>query len=154
LSLKGVICEFAYLEDDDNATYFSPGEFEKLYSEKTKVVLNYKDGISRLEVSTLPAVIERLEKSYPECNLRLKSISDTAEGVAVTLVIENDDDLNSEDEKQIKIQLEEKATELIKYQRQSLAEERNKVLLEDEVNKLNSLVNSVILIPPTDTLED
>lgn len=145
--IKGVVCESIYFEEEETPTHFIPGEFERLYSDKIKIVLFYKDGITPLEISTLPALIKKLEESYPRCNLRLESISDAAGGAAVTLAIDNAEDANLEAVTKVKAELEAKATELIKYQRKALTERRIRWQLEGEVKQLNSVVDKLIMKP-------
>jgi uncharacterized protein YjbI with pentapeptide repeats len=146
-SIKGVICDSAYLDEEDILTTFAPGEFERLYSDKTKIVLLYKDGISPFEITTLPTLIKHLEESYPGYSLRLESISDGAGGAAVTLVVEDVGEANAEDLKQLKAAIETKAKEVIEYQRIALAEREIKLRLEGEVTQLNAVVDKLIMRP-------
>ena len=89
-SIKGVKCEYAFFDrDGKQATHFTAGEFEKLYAEKTKIVLHYERGISPIEVLTMPALIQRLEKSYEGCSLRLQSVQDDAGGATAIIVVDN-----------------------------------------------------------------
>ena len=88
-SIKGVICEYAYLDREGEVkTEFKPGEFEKLYSEQTKIVLYYKDGLTQFEVTTLPALIQFIENKYPGSSLRLRTIGEDAGGASVTVAID------------------------------------------------------------------
>jgi uncharacterized protein YjbI with pentapeptide repeats len=120
-SIAGVICEFAYWDEEakDKSTY-SPGEFEKLFADKTKVRLIYRDGISPLEIASLPALIKHLEDSHPGCGLRLVSIQEDSGGVVVELAIEDDGDQSPEQLKQLKAELEAEAQQKGQYLRQAL----------------------------------
>jgi uncharacterized protein YjbI with pentapeptide repeats len=147
-SIKGVVCESAYFEEDDNSVInFAPGEFERLYSDKTKIVLFYRDGINTLEISTLPALVKYLEESCSGCNLRLESIADSSGGAVVTLAIDNADDISSESLKQLKTELEETARQVIEFERKALVERETRLQLEGEVKQLNSVVDKLILKP-------
>lgn len=89
-SIKGVICEYAYFDrDGEEKTEFKPGEFEKLYSEKTRIVLHYSDTIKTVEVMTLPALIKTIESENIGSSLRLESIKEEAGGVNVSIVVED-----------------------------------------------------------------
>ena len=71
-SIQGVICEAIYWDKDrqERITY-APGEFERLYADKTRVILKYAGGIlSPIEVATLPSMIEIMQK-WSNCVLRL-----------------------------------------------------------------------------------
>src|SRR5262249_16327526 len=66
-SVKGVICEYVYWDDKGREKcVYSPGEFERLFADKTKVRLFYKEGIDPVEITMLPALIRHLEASHPE----------------------------------------------------------------------------------------
>ena len=60
-SIQNVVCESAYWDKDGKElTHYAPGEFERLYSEKTKIALHYEGGIDPLEITTLPALIQKI----------------------------------------------------------------------------------------------
>jgi uncharacterized protein YjbI with pentapeptide repeats len=89
-SIKGAHCKRVFFDrNSEQATHFAAGEFERLYAEQTKIVLHYEGGINPIEVATLPALIQRLEKSYEGCRLRLQSIQDNAGGATVTIVVDD-----------------------------------------------------------------
>jgi len=88
-SIKGVACEYAYFDREcQKKEVYTPGEFERLYSEKTKIVLHYENGMSPFEVNTLPALIKLIEKKHLGCQLHLKSIQEDAGGVSVSIVVD------------------------------------------------------------------
>jgi hypothetical protein len=88
-SIKGVICEYAYFDRDGiEKTDFKSGEFEKLYSDKTKIVLHYEDGMNQFEVTTLPALIQFIESRHPGSSLRLRTIGEDAGGASVTVAVD------------------------------------------------------------------
>lgn len=143
-SIKNIICEYVYLENNDKPTYFSPGEFEKLYSDKTKIVLHYKDGILPLEYATLPSLIQHLQNDYPGCSLRLESIKDDVGGASVTLLVENDSDYQPEEIKQLKTELEERGNEIVHFQKLALEEEKIRLKLEGKVEALQENFNELL----------
>jgi hypothetical protein len=88
-SIKDIKCEYAYFDRDGiEKTEFKPGEFEKLYSEQTKIVLHYEDGMTQFEVSTLPALIQFIESRHPGSSLRLRTIGEDAGGASVTVAVD------------------------------------------------------------------
>lgn len=86
-SIQGIICEaISWDKEGKEQTTYSPGEFERLYADKTTVVLHYVGGIiSPIEVATLPSMIEIMQQSSG-CVLRLDSLQDAPGGATVTLV--------------------------------------------------------------------
>lgn len=147
-SIKGVICEAVYFDEERRElTSFGPGDFERLYSDKTKVVLFYKDGINSLEFSTLPALVKHLEQSHPGCSLRLESIKDAMGGAVVTLVIDDASDGSLEGLELLKVELEATAKQVIEFQRLALDERETRLQLEGEVKQLNSVVDKLIVRP-------
>jgi uncharacterized protein YjbI with pentapeptide repeats len=120
-SIKGVICEYAYFDRGCvDKKDFKPGEFERLYSDKTKIVLQYKDGITRFEVATLPMLIQFIEEKHPGCRLRWKSMQEDAGGESTTIVIEDsggfDEKKLIEEVKWLKNEVREKEVSLMEAQ--------------------------------------
>jgi hypothetical protein len=61
-SIKDIICEYVYWDSEAIVKIeYAPGEFERLFADQTKICLFYKDGISPLEIASLPALIQHLE---------------------------------------------------------------------------------------------
>ncbi|WP_287373159.1 pentapeptide repeat-containing protein [Prosthecochloris sp.] len=88
-SIKEVICEYAYFDREGGVkTEFKPGEFEKLYSEQTKIVLHYEDGLTQFEVTTLPALIRFIESKHAGSSLRLRTIGEDVGGASVTVAVD------------------------------------------------------------------
>lgn len=122
-SIKGIMCEYVYWDEaKEIKSFYSPGEFEKLYADKIKVRLFYKDGISPLEIATIPALVKHLEDSHPGSGLRLVGIREDSGGVVVELAIEDSDTQSSEQLKQLKAELEAEAQQKAQYLRQALDE--------------------------------
>jgi hypothetical protein len=145
-SIKGVICEHVYwLHGKNEESHYRPGDFEKLFADKTKVRLFYKDGISPLEIATIPALIKHLEDSHPESGLRLVSIKEDSGGVVAELAIEGADRRTPEQLQQLKTILEAEAQQRVQYQRQALIEREARLQLEGEVKQLSSVVDKLIL---------
>ncbi|NTV25902.1 MAG: pentapeptide repeat-containing protein [Chlorobiaceae bacterium] len=103
-SIKDVICEYVYFDrEGKHKTEFAPGEFERLYSEKARIVLQYKDGLTRFELATLPMLIQFVERNHPGCRLRWKSFQEDAGGESATIVIE---DLGNCEEEKLRAEVE------------------------------------------------
>jgi uncharacterized protein YjbI with pentapeptide repeats len=147
-SIKGVICESCYWDGEaKELTTYGLGDFERLYSDKTKIVLFYQGGLSTLEFSALPALVKHLEEAHPGCILRLESITDASGGAVVTLTIDDAGDGSPESLQQLKAELEKTAKRVIKYQRKALTERDVRLRLEGEVKQLGTVVDKLILRP-------
>jgi uncharacterized protein YjbI with pentapeptide repeats len=146
-SIKGVICESAYWDKEaKEKTQYLPKEFERLFAERIKIRLFYKDGISPLEIATLPALIQHLEEMQG-CSLRFVSIIESAGGAVVELAIENTDNQSPKEIKHLKAALEAEAQRGITYQQQFLSEKETRRQLEGEVKQLSAFVDKLILRP-------
>src|SRR5437870_4844283 len=89
-SIQGVQCQAASWDrDGPERTSYSPGEFERLYTDHTTIVLHYPGGLSPLELATLPALLQRMEAAHPGCVLHLRSVQAEAGGATVTLVMDD-----------------------------------------------------------------
>jgi hypothetical protein len=123
---QNVICRFVFWDYDQIVkTEYAPGEFERLFADQTKIKLLYKDGISPLEIATLPALIQHLE-GVKGCSLRFVSINEGAGGAVVELAIENTDNSTSEQVKQLQAALQTVA--------QQKSSTQNKLLLKEKGN--------------------
>jgi len=107
-------------EDRTKQTTYAPGEFERLYADKTKIILRYEGGIHPIEIATLPALIQQLEGKYPGCVLRLRSIEDGPGGATVTLVVEESGKIAPADLARIKAELEETGQRQLSALREAL----------------------------------
>jgi uncharacterized protein YjbI with pentapeptide repeats len=144
-SIKDILCEWVYWDKDAQVkSSYDPGDFERLFADKTRVKLFFKNGISPLEVATLPALIKHLEEVHPGCALRLVSIHDDAGGAVVELAIEGDEEKSPLQMKELLAALEDEAQQRIKYQRQALVEREARLQLEGEVRQLDSVVDKLI----------
>jgi hypothetical protein len=147
-SIKGVICQSAYWDKEGKElTTYGPGEFERLYSEKLKVLVRYPDGMSPLEVVTLPALIQHLEASRPGCRLRFESIQDGPGGAVVTIVIEEAKDASPEQMALLRAAIQAEAKEKAQYLRQALESEKESVLLKGKVLSLEWTVKEILSRP-------
>lgn len=146
-SIKDVICDSVYWDKErKQVTTYKPREFEKLHSEKAKILLRYKDGINPLEIVTLPALIQHLESSYPGCKLRFKSIEDASGGAIVTIVIDEADDTQLWQMEELRVALQAEAEQKSAYIRQALEDEkRRRLLLTGEVQALERIVDKLLL---------
>ena len=87
-SIEKVICESAYWDKEGkNLTPYGPGDFERFFSEKTRIQIRYANGITPLEIVTLPALIQNLEATHPGSRLRLESIRMLLVAPSVTLTM-------------------------------------------------------------------
>ncbi len=91
--IKNVICERAFWDElGEEAIEYAPGEFERAYSEKPKIILKYPKGISQVEHAMLPLVLERLQAQHEDCVLNIRSILDEGHGATITITIEDNAD--------------------------------------------------------------
>jgi uncharacterized protein YjbI with pentapeptide repeats len=142
-SINGVTCESVYWDEEAKVkTVYTPSEFERLFAEQTKILLFYKDGITPLEIATLPALIQHLSDSHPGCNLRFVSIHEDGGGDVVELAIEDAENLNDQQIKQLQTSLEVEAQRQLEYQKQVLIERTMRLQLEKQ---LDSFVDKLIL---------
>lgn len=148
-SIKGVICESVYWDKDGKeVTAYGPGEFERLYVEKVKVLVRYPNGISPLEVVTLPALIQHLEASRPGCKLRLESIQDAPGGAVVTIVVENSEDTSLKQMSLLKAAIQSEAEQKAQYLRDALeSEKESALLLKGEVQTLERMIDKLLSRP-------
>ena len=136
-SIKGVICEYAYFDrEGKEKTKFEPGEFEKLYSEQTKIVLHYEDGLTQFEVTTLPALIKFIENKHAGSSLRLRTIGEDVGGASVTVAV---DELGEADLSILQEDFE-KSKERIRDEVKRDAEMEIKSL-EDQVKLLTGIID-------------
>jgi Pentapeptide repeats (8 copies) len=123
-SIQGVVCEVVYWnEDRAERTTYAPGEFERLYADKIKIILHYKGGINPIEIATLPALIQQIEGKYPGCVLRLCSIEEASSGATVTLVVDDRGEIDPAEIGTMKAELEEAGRRLISVERRALQAE-------------------------------
>ena len=147
-SIKGVICESIYWDENGNeVSFYNPGEFERLFADKTIVRLFYKDGINPLEIATLPALIKHLEESHPGSGLRLVGIREDSGGVVVELAIEDEGNQSPEQLKQLKSEIVATAQRAIEYERKFLAEEKQRLQLEGALKQSDAIIEKLILRP-------
>ncbi|HEY7419444.1 MAG TPA: pentapeptide repeat-containing protein, partial [Ktedonobacteraceae bacterium] len=147
-SINGVICEYVYwgnvqfdgleetFNDDITKSFYAPGEFERLFAEKAKVRLFYKDGFEPLEFDALPTLIKHLEDSHPVGELCMVSVREDSGGVVVELAIKDTEEHSPEQLKQLKVEIETTAQRAIEFERKFLAEEKIKGQLEARLDEL------------------
>ena len=135
-SIKGVICEYVCFDREGTVmTEFEPGEFEKLYSEQTKIVLHYEDGLTQFEVTTLPALIQFIESKHPGSSLRLRTIGEDAGGASVTVAV---DELGDADVSVLQEDFEnykEHIREEVKHEEQT-----ERIILQRNVDLLTGII--------------
>ncbi len=130
-SIQGVVCECVYWDEAArDPTYYTPGEFERLYSEQTCIELFYQGGVSTFELNTLPALLQHLASIHPGSNIRLKSIEETGGGARISISVGDADAQTAE-----KI----KADAMSVYQAQLVLREKEAERLQIEKRYLESL---------------
>jgi uncharacterized protein YjbI with pentapeptide repeats len=143
-SIQGIICEAVYWDRGDRSraarTTYAPGEFERLYADKTKIVLHYEGGIRPIEIVTLPALIQQMEERYPGCVLRLRSIEDGPGGVTVTLVVDNRGDVTPTEINTMRAELEEAGRRLISAERRALKAEVQRQMADHTLEYLSDTI--------------
>lgn len=148
-SVKGITCESVYWDaEGKELTTFNPGDFERLYAEKVRVLIKYPDGISPLEIVTLPALIQHLAASRPGCKLRFESILEASGGAIVSIVVEDAKDIAPGQMEMLRAALQSEAEEKAQRLRQALESESRTVLsLRGEVNALERMVDRLVSKP-------
>jgi hypothetical protein len=137
-SIVGIICEAVYWDRNwHERTLYSPGEFERLYADHTKIVLHYEGGINPIEIATLPALIQRIEATHPGCVLRLHSVQEGAGGATVTLIVDAPSGSNPEELAALKAELEEQGRRLLSAERKALEEEAQRLHVEHTLRYLS-----------------
>jgi uncharacterized protein YjbI with pentapeptide repeats len=145
-SIQGVVCEFAYWRDEGKLIkeFYKPGEFERLYGKKIKVRMHYKDGISSLEIATLPALIQHLATLYKDCNLRFQSIEDGPGGAVVTIAVDPLNEQTSEQTVELQKAIQSEAEQKAHYLRKALETIGENLLLKAEIKELNSQIDKLL----------
>lgn len=89
-SIKGVICDYAYWDREANErTEYAPGEFERAFAEKRKIVLRYPGGMKPIDLMMLPLALEQLQAKHEGCVLQVRSIQDEGGGAAVEITVDD-----------------------------------------------------------------
>jgi uncharacterized protein YjbI with pentapeptide repeats len=136
-SIQDIICEAVYWgQDKRERTLYSAGEFERLYADKTKIVLHYEGGLFPIEIATLPALIQRIEATHPGCVLRLQSVQEAPSGATVTLVVEDEGGRSPDELRTLKAAMETAAQDVLHYQRAWLQETGRREQIENMYYRL------------------
>jgi uncharacterized protein YjbI with pentapeptide repeats/class 3 adenylate cyclase len=140
-SVQGIICMAASWDRmRKEQTIYSQGEFERLYADKTKIVLHYPGGINPIEVATLPALIQRIEAIHPGCILRLHSVQEAPGGAMVTLVVDDRGGRTPAEIEELKTALEVTGKRLIGLERKLLDEESARKWAEEEISRRDKIL--------------
>ena len=138
-SIKAVICERAYWDEDANdPTEYAPGEFERLHSQQTSIELFYKGGISTFELNTLPALLQHLASKHPDANIQLKTIEQTGGGAKITISL---GDANKETKQAIQTD----AAQVQQIQLSLRESEGKRLQLEANFNRILETFTSALL---------
>lgn len=150
-SIKDVVCEYAYWDKiGKEKSVYRSGEFESLFAEKTKIRLLYKDGITPLEISTLPALIKHLGESHPNINLRFVSLREDGGGAVAELAIDDDGSRSKEQLECLAAEIKAEAEQKAQLIRKSLEQEN--LMLKGGIQVLERQVYA-FLSKPTYYLE-
>ena len=146
-SIRRIVCESVYWDKErKRVTTYGSGDFERLYSEKTRVLIRYLHGLSSLEIITLPSLIQHLESSHPGCRLRLESIQDASGGAVVTIVIDDSGDASSEQGEELRAAIQSEAEQEVQRFRLSLKEKEEIILrLEGQVQAFQWTYKELLL---------
>lgn len=137
-SIKGVICERAYWDRDGKVpTEYGPGEFERVFAEKPRIVLKYPDGLQPIDLVMLPLVIERLQAEHPGCKLHLRSIQDEGGSATVTITVDDTADRPPDD---FRAEVDQLRTQATKYQTLFVESENARHRLEGELATFRSQI--------------
>src|SRR2546426_683827 len=138
-SIQGVQCQAASWDRDGRErTRYSPGEFERLYTDHTTIVLHYPGGLSPLELATLPALLQRMEAAHPGCVLHLRSVQAEAGGATVTVVMDDGGG-------QTRDELQDQAQHLQAAQRDALAHAAMRPGIEHHWSQLTDAVFPILV---------
>ena len=148
-SIKDIICERVYWGSRDGwdeyrqePTTYSPGEFERLYADKTKIILRYKGGLNLIEITTLPALIQQIEATHPGSVLRLQAIQEAPGGATVTLVV---DDLGGYTPDELKEDMQKRAKQLQAAQRYALEQATLRQDIERQLVQLKERIFPLLI---------
>lgn len=137
-SIKGVICERAYWDREGKiVTEYGPGEFERVFAEKPRIVLKYPDGLRQIDLLMLPLVIERLQAEHPGCKLHVRSIQDEGGGATVTITVDGTANRPPDD---FSAEVDEIRTQATTLQTKLLASEEARHRLEGELATFHSQI--------------
>ncbi|WP_455205938.1 pentapeptide repeat-containing protein [Kaarinaea lacus] len=87
-SINHIICEYVYWDEEGKEkSFYPPGEFELLFGTTNTIVLHYDDGIKPIEITTLPMLVQQLQRKQ-NSKLRIRAIEETSAGSQVILAVE------------------------------------------------------------------
>jgi hypothetical protein len=148
-SIKGCVCQRAFWDrDGKEPTEYNEGDFARLFTEKPKIVLRYKDcgiekdgGIEPIELAMLPLIVERLQNEHSDCVLHIRSVQDDGGGASVTITVE---DLAGRSAKEFKARLAELEEQLCTAQRLFREEEGRRLFAEGMYQAAERLFGKVL----------
>ena len=136
-SVVAVLCEYAFWAPNGRQRLnYAPGEFERLYANRTRIVLLYPDGLSAREFATLPLLIQALQRELPEHPLLLRNLEEDAGGATLTLEFEDESRIAPENRQPLKATCEERGRELIAQQRETLGIPGQRVVVDTHLEGL------------------
>jgi hypothetical protein len=147
-TIKGVICQSIHWDEKrEKVTTYGPRDFERLFSQKTRIQIKYLGGITSLEFVTLPALIQHLEALHEGCKLRFESIQDDSGGALVSVVIDDDaHDTSPAQMEQLRVQIQTEVEHKALQLRLALREKEGIILrLGGQVQALQWTVDELLL---------
>jgi len=121
-SIKGVICQRAFWDrDGKEPTEYEDGVFERIYGEKPRIVLHYAGGMSSVDLTMLPLIVERLQADHPNSAFHIRSVQDEGSGATVTITV---DDLAGQSNEAFMQHVEAMRADLATLQQRLQQEER------------------------------
>ena len=143
-SVFEVLCEYAFwaLNGRQRLNY-APGEFERQYANRTQIILVYPDGLSAREFSTLPLLIQALQRELPEHPLVLRNLEEDVGGATLVLEFEDESRIAPENRVPLKQTCEECGQQLIAQQREALRNPGRRTVVDTHLEALQET-----LFPP------
>ena len=139
--IKNIVCENVFWDrEGKELVEYGQGDFERAYAEKPQIELQYKKGISPIELAMLPLIVEKLQDDYDGIELHIRSVNDEGSGAKVRIIV-NDKFSRSDEEFQkeftdIKERLHDRKNLLSEYKGHS----------KNLSNQIKSLQETIFLI--------
>jgi hypothetical protein len=144
--IKDVICRRAYWDPNGRElTEYGEGEFERIFAEKSRIVLRYPGGMSPIDLLALPLVVERLQAEHPNSVLQVRSVQNDAGGASVTITVEDRENRATE---VFAAELEKLRTDLLTIQNRLLNEEKLRLSFEAQCQVLVERVIPTLAATP------
>ncbi len=88
--IKGVVCQRAYWNrEEEIATEYEEGAFERAYAEKPQIELEFKGGVDPVEMAMLPLMVQKLAEENSGIQLHIRSIQDDGNAAKVRIIVDD-----------------------------------------------------------------